>query len=257
MAESGLPLDVSKRFGITLFHNPKNTLISRTHGFEPEIHQCLCSLVFIDILRGNRPSIGDFGSNIGLHSFGLKEKFPSLNITAFDPSPFSWKYMELTIRFNKLEGIDLRKCALGDHEGTVDLYTWGENSSGDSLEDPGRQSQRSRRTIQVKMHPLDAILDVPPLTVIKIDCEGAEVSILRGMKDSLTRNRPLIVTELSLQNQIPFGLDSETVFTEITKHNYKVYDIFFRNLDLPMFTRRHQSGEVDFLLLPAELQIPV
>lgn len=44
--------------------------------------------------------------------------------------------------------------------------------------------------ISVDVITLDAYLKGKPVTLVKMDVEGAEMSVLRGMKETITRHKP-------------------------------------------------------------------
>lgn len=252
-SEEDIPLDVSFRSGFKLFHNPGNSLIMRGPIFEIEVQCAIQALFFLDRQRGNTPTLADIGANIGLHSLAVKEKFPNTSIIAFDPSPFSWKYFGITIRENHIQGIQLIPIALGSEEGTVDFYTWGENSSGDSLQDTGRQPETPFSIIKVPVRKYDDIPEARDATVIKMDCEGAEVSILRGMLHTISRKRPLIVTEFNEENQRAFGISGDDVYDLVSSIGYCIFALWFKKLTREMFLELRMKGEENFILLPSEV----
>jgi FkbM family methyltransferase len=250
-----ISLDFSYRYGVSLFHNEYNSLIARGPSFESEVQECLCCLLFLDRLRGNTSRFGDIGANIGLHTLFLKDKFPDLEIVAFDPSPFSWKYLDLTLRYNQIEGVFLNKIALGDSEGTVDLYTWGESSAGDSLRNTERQADVPFKLVPVRMTSLDALPETGSLTVIKIDCEGAEINILKGMENVLERDKPLIITEFNIMNQRAFGLTSDDVYSFVEEIGYSIYTVWFSKLTRSEFYAIHRKDEENYVLLPVGFSV--
>jgi FkbM family methyltransferase len=250
-----ISLDFSKRYGVNLFHNENNSLIARGLSFEPEVQECLCCLLFLDRMRGNASRFGDIGANIGLHTLFLKDKFPDLEIVAFDPSPFSWKYLDLTLRYNQIQGVTLNKIALGDCEGTVNLYTWGESSAGDSLRNTERQTDLPFELVPVRMTSLDAFPESGSLTVIKMDCEGAEINILKGMGNVLERDKPLIITEFNNTNQRAFGLTSDDVYSFVQEIGYSIYTLWFTKLERDEFSALHQKNEENYVLLPVGFSV--
>lgn len=56
----------------------------------------------------------------------------------------------------------------------------------------------------VEMYPLDDLMNVPRVTVLKIDVEGYEVGVLRGAKALLERT-DIVYCELSPTNAARFG----------------------------------------------------
>jgi FkbM family methyltransferase len=248
-----IPLDASFRSGFLVFHDPNNPLIARGEIFESDVRSAIYTLFFLDRQRGNTPRFADIGANIGLHSLAVKEKFPETEVVAFDPSPFSWKYLKLTLEHNNIEGIKLMPIALGNSEGTADFYAWGKSSSGDSLRNTGRQPNTPFSVIKVPIRKFDDLPENEGVTVIKMDCEGAEVSIIQGMSASIARNRPLIVTEFYAENQSAFGITGSDVYKLVSDLSYSVYTLWFELLDEHKFLTLHQNGEENFILLPSEI----
>jgi FkbM family methyltransferase len=250
MLSEDISLDYSPRYGLKLFHDRNNPLIARGPLFEQDLQNCLCFLLFLDRLRGNEPRLGDIGANIGLHSFFLKELYPDLEIEAFDPSPLSWKYMQLTMQYNKVGGITLHKIALSDEQGTIDLYSWGNTSSADSLRDTKRVVGVPLRMIPVPMTTLDALSDVGTLTVIKMDCEGAELNILRGMRNRIKGDKPLIIAEFNFVNQKAFGVTGLDTYRLLEELEYSPYTLQLQELSREAFMKLYSSGEENYVILP-------
>lgn len=248
-----ISLDVTKRNGIYVFHNKGNTLVQRGTSYEPIIQHALMVLLFLDKLRGKSTVLTDMGANIGLHTFFLKSRYKDLNIIAFDPSPTSWKYMELSIKYNNLHNIRLEKIALSDTNGTLDFYNWGDESSADSLKNTGRVPNVKPNIIQVPSKRLDDINDLPPITVIKMDCEGAELLILNGARRTLTENRPLILLEFHPTNRKAFNIATEDIFRFLSEIKYSLYSLHFELLDVCKFEVSQQENEENYIMLPNEL----
>lgn len=248
-----ISLDVTKRNGIYVFHDKGNSLVQRGTSYEPIVQHALMAFLFLDKLRGKSTVFADMGANIGLHTFFLKGKYKDLDIIAFDPSPASWKYMELSIKYNNLSSIRLEKIALSDKNETLDFYNWGEESSADSLKDTNRVPNVKPNIIQVPAIKLDDIENLPPITVIKIDCEGAELLILKGAKETLAKNRPLILLEFHPINKAAFNVSTEDIFNFLNEINYSLYSLHFEPLDSCRFDELQEKCEENYIILPNDV----
>jgi FkbM family methyltransferase len=214
------------------------------------VQHTLMVLLFLDKLRGKSTIFADIGANIGLHTFFVKSKYKDLPIIAFDPSPASWKYMELSIRYNNLSNIRLEKIALSETNGLLDFYNWGNESSADSLKDTGRVLNVKPNVIKVPAKRLDDIKDMPPITVIKMDCEGAELSILKGAIESLYKNRPMILLEFHPINKTAFNVTTEDIFCFLRETDYSLYSINFEPLNSSTFDELQKQCEENYIMLP-------
>jgi FkbM family methyltransferase len=245
-----MSLDVSRRNGFFVFHNKGNSLVKRGETYEPEVQNALKVLVGLDRMRNDTTVVADIGANIGLHSFCLKSLYPEMQIIAFDPSPYSWKYMELSVKYNKIQNVRIEKIALSDKNGTIDLFNWGQESSYDSLENTGRVVGVKPNIINVPVARLDDIKDLPRVTVIKMDCEGAELSILKGAKQLLLNNKPLILLEFNKYNMQPFNVNSEQIFTFMSEIDYSIYNLDLIKLNQETFNALLNSKIENFIILP-------
>lgn len=245
-------LDVSKRDGIYIFHNKGNTLIQRGEVYEPIAQHTLMIFLFLDKLRGKSTVFADLGANIGLHTFFLKSQCKDLDIIAFEPSPSCIKYLELSIKYNNISGVRLEKVALSDTNGTLDFYNWGEEGSADSLKDTNRVPDVKPNIIQVPAKRMDDIEDLPDVTVIKMDCEGAEIPILKGAKKTLNKNRPLILLEFHLKNKAAFDVTTKDIFSFLSESNYSLYSENFEQIDAAKFEILQQATVESYIMLPNE-----
>ncbi|MCD6401833.1 MAG: FkbM family methyltransferase [Anaerolineales bacterium] len=151
----------------------------------------------------------------------------------------------------------MHECALGAAEGTVELYTWGSESSADSLKNTQRVPGRTPVKVSVLLTTLEKQynLGVRP-TVIKMDCEGGEMDVLRGGGNVSANLRPLVLTEFAAANINAFGIEPADLFKWAGDFNYKLFTEAFAPLVLPHdMVNVWARGEENFILPPSELGI--
>ena len=188
--------------------------------------------------------------NIGLHTLFILNNFPTTEIIAFDPSPFSYKYFELTIRFNKINNIRLEKVALSDKIGQVEFYNWGKESSADSLKDTKRVIGVTPKILKVPTVSLDSLAGLPPINVIKMDTEGAELSILRGAYNTIIKYQPFILLEFNKINKKAFDVNTIQIFEFLQKIDYSIFTLEFEFLSNKTFDLTQDKGYENYILLP-------
>lgn len=126
----------------------------------------------------------DVGAHIGLWSFWMARDFKE--VQAFEPVPEHiecWKMNMMATHGNA----HLNTVALGAEIGEVRLGTRTDGSSGDTgIEENGQWAAR--------MAPMD-IYNFTNVGLIKIDCEGYELNVLKGAENTLKENRPCVIVE--------------------------------------------------------------
>jgi len=128
----------------------------------------------------------DIGANLGMYSLAIAKLVgESGRVYAFEPAPSLYRAAARNIQRNDMAGIvRLENVALGSKTGNALLYPGGFNSGNSRLV----ASSRHPDAVRVSLSRLDDIL--PDLSVdwIKIDVQGWEVEVLRGMQETLRRN---------------------------------------------------------------------
>jgi len=140
----------------------------------------------------------DIGANIGYFSVlaGLTVA-PAGRVIAFEPHPAAREVLQQAVAANRLgEIVEIVPAAVADRDGRVSLFL--SQDSVLSTTDPSRSPMRDAFTfpdsIEVPRITVDGWLAgrpelAPRIRVIKIDVEGTEADVLRGMRDTL-RNCP-------------------------------------------------------------------
>ena len=136
----------------------------------------------------------DIGSNWGYFSMlvATLEKFGG-KVHAFEPWPSSYSDLTSTVDQAALDSvITCHNLALSDKSGEAIMQS-GRHSGLAHLVDSGTGPS-------VALSVLDQ-MEIEPPDLMKIDAEGAELSILRGGAETIVRSRPFIVFENSYQDQ--------------------------------------------------------
>jgi FkbM family methyltransferase len=163
--------------------------------FEPHILAALAALItpgatFVDV-----------GANIGLFAIcGSRLAGPTGRLVAIEPDPANLRLLRHNLRQNGVRRAQLHACAAGDSAGSAMLCRSAENAGDHRV---GSQSQRAD-LVAVRTDRLDRLVPpggIAPL-VVKIDVQGSEPLVLRGMEGLHDRGAPLrLVAEYW-----PFGL---------------------------------------------------
>lgn len=154
----------------------------------------------LEALRASlRPGsvLWDIGSNFGLHAATLARLVPAATVVAFEPNPAEHARLLLHRAWNAPH-LTTSSLALSDSSGILPLHLGPDGNSGMTTLAPWSQATYSG-TVLVATAAGDELIArgiVPAPTVIKLDVEGHEPAVLRGLATALASPRcELVVFE--------------------------------------------------------------
>jgi FkbM family methyltransferase len=150
--------------------------------------------LFIAACRDRRLVL-DIGANVGNHSMFFASAFKQ--VEAFEPNSALWSQFERNAALNGPKNIRLHRFGLSDRPGQLPLYTAGEYYHGlGTLIADYPYGQSLDATSIARLEVLDDYLpDLQP-SAVKIDVQGFEANVLRGMRRILEKSRPVVWTEV-------------------------------------------------------------
>ena len=112
-------------------------------------------------------------------------------VVAFEPSPRNYDLLLANVWRNGFFNVVCFPWALGSEQGVVDLHTSPTNT-GDNRVYP---SDRGRSSTSVRLAALDHVSALrPPVDIVKVDVQGAEEAVIRGMTGLLSASPAVLVT---------------------------------------------------------------
>ena len=137
----------------------------------------------------------DVGGHCGLWAMQMVKNFDK--VISFEPVA---GHRECYVK-NVSGDYELIPCALGDKPSKVKIHTT-HGSSGDSWVDGDGD---------IEMRTLDSF-NLQDVDLLKIDCEGYELHVLKGAVEMLKRCKPAVIVEQKPGKAVKFGLkDTEAV----------------------------------------------
>ncbi|MEO8324592.1 MAG: FkbM family methyltransferase [Nitrospirota bacterium] len=175
-------------------------------------------------------SFWDVGAHIGEHTLlAALAVGGSGEIHAFEPSPETFALLTANVNSNGLQTVTLSQMAVSDTCADTTFQVFDEPAI--SCLTPGGEDTRKYKSTQIRVDCIS--LDhyskgkrVPNL--IKIDVEGAELSVLQGMVNLLcteSARSPVLIFEFSPANAQRFGYQAARLIGFLAKFGFNVYSL--------------------------------
>jgi len=261
ICQTGEPPDapfVTDFYGLKYEGNLQNTIdfsIFYYGAFEKPLlyflRDCLKAL-------GRSPStFCDIGANIGQHSLFMSRFADTVH--AFEPYQVVRDKMQHQINLNDLKNISVHPVGLSDNNQSLPFFAPTGRNQGIGSFDSGTQSKGNRNIGELALVIADEYLadkGIASIDLVKIDVEGFEKSVLRGLIQTLSRYRPLVVCEITYGSELSFR--SFTDLGKMFPKNYQFYTFDTRKADGSKARRRgakaRRSGK--YQLIPFLFESP-
>ena len=190
-------------------------------SFDPEERAVLAGLV--------RPAmiVLDVGAHAGLYTLiASKLAGASGRVIAFEPSPRERERLLAHVRLNRSANVTIEPVALGDCEGEAELFVVDGSETGCNSLRPGDIGPG--HTVRVPLRSLDGYAERAGLhrvDVIKMDVEGAELSVLHGAEALFHRMRPVLLCEIEEARTQPWGYGGRAIIDLLTGWQYDCFAI--------------------------------
>jgi FkbM family methyltransferase len=167
----------------------------------------------------------DIGANIGYYSLILAKIVGDKGkVFAFEPAPDNYSLLKKNIEINNYKNVVLENLAISDKNGSIELYL-SQESMGWHRIYPSKYCGENH--VKVKMVTLDDYFKENTLrdkiSFVKMDVEGAELGILRGMTSILENNKKLTLLLEFVPHYIrEFGSDPKELLNILKKQSFEI-----------------------------------
>ena len=210
---------------------------------------------FVKRLLRRNMTVVDAGAHHGLYTLLSSKKVGwDGRVIAVEPSPRECKRLEKHLRLNRCSNTTLVSCALGEHPGEADLYVVdGVQDWCNSLRPPA--VDEPIWTARVSVQRLDDVLaehGVKKVDFLKLDVEGAELSVLYGAMKLLQREpRPAILAEVQDARTQPWGYAAREIIQFLIRMDYRWFAIAAKGALLPISCDQ-ETYNANLVALPVE-----
>jgi len=159
----------------------------------------------------------DIGANSGYFSFYFANKFNNLKVKAFEPNIDAFEKFKKTLIKNSFNDVEIFNYGLSDIEKKVKMITWYKHGHAKTnlviLED--HFNTNNSKIYETDLKVGDEVLNFKNEKLcIKIDVEGHELSVLKGLAKNLRENKCVILIETG-------DVKFKAVNDFLIKNNYK------------------------------------
>ncbi|MDB9281515.1 FkbM family methyltransferase [Halorubrum ezzemoulense] len=173
----------------------------------------------------------DIGANVGTYTCFTAAQLDTGRTLAFEPEPKNADRLQENLELNDLHA-EIVQVVLSDTDGTVEFALSGDEA-GEG--EHAIATDNSEQTLEVETARGDTIIEergLPKPTVVKIDVEGAELSVLRGLRETLCTNCRLVYVEVHTEKITDFGGEASEVKTFLTDAGFDVTEISQRGSEV-------------------------
>jgi FkbM family methyltransferase len=183
------------------------------------------------MLNKDNPVLCDIGFYIGEYTDKFLEHFPNGRVWGFEPNAKS--YGKAVLKFKGNDRVNIANMAVGYYDGVAELYCIESGNEGMSSlyfrDKYFPQMDCQTKITEVITLDDDVYFSQTHMDIVKIDTEGSEFDVLKGMDYILDTIPPKFI-------QLEVGetyLDAGITFRQVIEYLYaKRYIVYNRNFDI-------------------------
>ncbi len=194
--------------------------ILSTGTYEDEIGK----LIKISLSEGDAAI--DIGGNIGLQSLRMSACVGSTGkVLAFEPLSYLQEKFKRNMALNRANNVTLFPFALSDESGELELSTnkteWNQGTF--SL---ANNNGNDKQIVVVKVaDDMPELQSLEKIALVKIDVEGFEFHVLRGLNQILEKHKPRIIFEYDSNYWDKTGQSIVDCYGLLRSLNYSLYQV--------------------------------
>ncbi|MGI8836178.1 MAG: FkbM family methyltransferase [Pyrinomonadaceae bacterium] len=172
-------------------------------SFVPRSTEMIKEEEFIASLDLSGETVYDIGADQGIYTLFFARKVGATGrVITFEPNPVSYSHVVTNVELNQFSNVEVRNVAIGDTPGKLTFAFPGKDPGRGTADELIREQilkEPGSRAVEVAVEALDGLIatdGLPPPTFAKIDVEGFELQVLRGMSDTLRNRRPKLFIEI-------------------------------------------------------------
>ncbi len=150
----------------------------------------------------------DIGANIGMFSAYIAHKRPDVTFICFEPEKQAFYCLSKTMSSIDNLSAKLFNVGVGERNEELPIYKSDRNDGGHSMVENWSEHGQQKTSDFVSVINLDDFIikqSISPPDVIKIDVEGFELNVLKGIKNTIEKYRPIVLIETNNEDIVNSG----------------------------------------------------
>ena len=197
------------RYNIPLFHGMGRWLFFSDDKWREKVFRT------IEITENS--CVVDIGLNVGQSLLDFHQHMPKAKYIGFEPNPACVFYLNELIRRNSLTNKTILPFGLNEKKEILKLMSKGWDDASSSV--VSHRGNFYETTIYTTTGD-DALIElgINKVDFIKIDVEGFELSVIKGLRNTLTSQKPIVFCEINERS--PKQLEFFEFITGLGFHMY-------------------------------------
>jgi FkbM family methyltransferase len=231
---------------------------NNTWGHEPWMN-----LVFTKLIPFFKGNFFDIGVNTGQTLITAKTVFDNFSYYGFEPNSICVSYVGKLVKANNWKDVTIFPVGISEKAEIkkLDFFYEDEIDPSASMVENFRPQQSIHHSTFVPCFAFDEIskfTDIKQNSIIKIDVEGAELEVMKGLKQVLLENKPIVVIEILpvYSSENVFRLNRQDELESILQEaGYSILLIDTAQAELKYLDTigvNDNTDNVDYLLVPNE-----
>lgn len=175
----------------------------------------------------------DVGAHIGYYTLQAAVRVGERGqVHAFEPVSYSFSRLTENIRVNGLANVSAHRCVVRDRAGIADVHVadaWNRGASG--FTPPENVSGLVERVPAVTLDEYAKSAGLAAVDLVKIDVEGAEMAVLKGMSRLLEQPRLQLLIEVKEGHLKSQGSSPEELLNYLSRAGFLPWKITRRGID--------------------------
>lgn len=231
--------------GFSFLVDPSVSLDAYLNGLTP--NSAIERIIRANVQEGD--VVLDIGANLGWTMRLMSSLVGARgHVHAFEPMPHTYGNLKLNAESAPMRNVSIYRVAASDREGQTLIYTATEHETAlATMRTPDTDAKQA--SFQVTTSRLDKLLThVDRLDFVKIDVEGAEHLVIKGMTDLLHRHRPVLAIEVTDAWLRKLGSSSSDLLSHVRALGYSIHRL---GADQLMEVDSDVIDQTDIVCVPA------